>query len=174
MKVVEDFESRPHKAVSFVVEREKEVLEWNEQKLPKVLPGYSGGRLPGRSTKEAGREEEKAGEDGEKKEGSGVKLSKVSSYLQTHMVYGKYACMGHSPFIEKFWASVKETRAAIMKSGYTWTFLVTDAHGSRRNHDHRVLLKERSCPYPPNTEKSKYDGGSDHSLSSLSSTRDLN
>ena len=50
MKVVEDFESRPHTAVSFVVEREKEIQEWNEQKLPKVLPGYSGGRLPGRST----------------------------------------------------------------------------------------------------------------------------
>ena len=52
MEVVEDFESRPHKAVSFLVEREKEMEEWNEQKLPKVLPGYSGRRLPGRSTKE--------------------------------------------------------------------------------------------------------------------------
>ena len=57
MKVVVDFESRPHKAVSFVVERDKEVQEWNEQK-PKVLPGYSGGRLPGRSAVEAGGEEE--------------------------------------------------------------------------------------------------------------------
>ena len=38
MKVVEDFESRPHKAVCIVVERKK---RWNEQKLPKVLPGYS-------------------------------------------------------------------------------------------------------------------------------------
>ena len=46
------FESRPHKAVSFVVEREKEMKELNEQKLRKVLHGYSGGRLPGRSTKE--------------------------------------------------------------------------------------------------------------------------
>ena len=43
MKVVEDFESRPHKAVIFVVERGKERQEWNEQKLPKVPPGYSGG-----------------------------------------------------------------------------------------------------------------------------------
>ena len=57
MKVVEDFESRPHKAVSFVVERGREIQEWNEQKLPKVLPGYSGGRLLGTSTKEKGREE---------------------------------------------------------------------------------------------------------------------
>ena len=57
MKVVEDFKSRPREAVSSVVETEKEVQEWNEQKLPKVLPGYSGGRLPGRSTKEKGREE---------------------------------------------------------------------------------------------------------------------
>ena len=26
-------------------------------------------------------------------------------------------------------------------------------HGSRRNHDHRAHLKERSCPYPPTKEK---------------------
>ena len=45
---VEDFESRPHEAASFVVERHKEVQEWNEWKTPKALPGYSGGRLPGR------------------------------------------------------------------------------------------------------------------------------
>ena len=32
MEAVEDFESRPHKAVSFVVERNKEVQEWREQK----------------------------------------------------------------------------------------------------------------------------------------------
>ena len=57
MKVVEDFESRPHKAVSFVVERDKEIQEWNEQKLPEVLPGYSGRRLPRRSTEEARKEE---------------------------------------------------------------------------------------------------------------------
>ena len=45
MKVVEDFEMRPHKAVSFVVERDKEIQEWNEQPLPKSPPGYNGGRL---------------------------------------------------------------------------------------------------------------------------------
>ena len=49
------FESRPHEAVSFVVERDKEVQEWNEQKMPKALPGYGVVRLPGRSTKEKGR-----------------------------------------------------------------------------------------------------------------------
>ena len=48
-EAVEDFESRPHKAVSFVVEREKEEQEWNEQKLLEALLGYGGGR-PGRST----------------------------------------------------------------------------------------------------------------------------
>ena len=37
----------------------------NKQKLLEVLPGYSGGRLPGRSTKEAGKEE---GEEKEKDE----------------------------------------------------------------------------------------------------------
>ena len=40
----------------FLVESEKEMQEWNEQKLPKALPGYCAGRLPGRSTKEKGRE----------------------------------------------------------------------------------------------------------------------
>ena len=63
MKVVEDFQLRPHKAVSFVVERDKDVEAWNEQKLPKVLPGYCGGRLPGRSTTEAGRGEKKVEKD---------------------------------------------------------------------------------------------------------------
>ena len=43
MEVVEDFESRPHNALSFVVERDKEVQEWNEQKMPKAPPGHSGG-----------------------------------------------------------------------------------------------------------------------------------
>ena len=64
MKVIEDFESRPHKAVTFVVERGKERQEWNEQQLPKALPGYSGGRLPERNTEEKGRKE------GEEDEGS--------------------------------------------------------------------------------------------------------
>ena len=41
--------------------------EWNEQKLPKVLPGYSGGRFPGRSKKEKGREEGELDEDSEKR-----------------------------------------------------------------------------------------------------------
>ena len=57
MEVVEDLESRPHKAVSILVEREKEMQEWIEQQLPKVLPDYSGGRLPGRGRKEKRREE---------------------------------------------------------------------------------------------------------------------
>ena len=80
MKVVEDFESRLHKAVSFVVEREKEMQEWNEQKLPKVLPGYSGGRLPGRSTKEKGREE------GEVDEVSGER--RIRSQIDQKVVVG--------------------------------------------------------------------------------------
>ena len=65
MKVIKEFESRPHKAVTFVVERGKERQERNGQKLPKTLPGKSGGRLPGRSTEEKGREE------GEEDEGIG-------------------------------------------------------------------------------------------------------
>ena len=51
MQVLEDFEPRPHKAVTFVVQRGKERQEWNEQKLPNALPGYSGGRLPGKEKK---------------------------------------------------------------------------------------------------------------------------
>ena len=50
-----------------MVRREKEIKEWNEQKLPKVLPGYSGGTLPRRSTKEKGREEGEVDEDGEER-----------------------------------------------------------------------------------------------------------
>ena len=69
MQVIEDFESRPHKAVTFVVQRGKERQEWNKQKLPKALPGYSGGRLPGRRTEEKGREEGEEGAEREKRQG---------------------------------------------------------------------------------------------------------
>ena len=51
MEVVKDFEARPHKAVSFVVESEKEIQEWNEQKMPKVMPNYSGSEEHNRSWK---------------------------------------------------------------------------------------------------------------------------
>ena len=33
MQVIEDFESRPHKAVTFEVQRGKERQEWNEQQI---------------------------------------------------------------------------------------------------------------------------------------------
>ena len=66
MEVVKDFGSRPHKAVSFVIERDKEVQEWIEQKMPKALLGFSGPRLPGRSTVEKGREEEEEDEESRK------------------------------------------------------------------------------------------------------------
>ena len=41
----------PGKAVSSVVKREMDIQEWNEQKLPKVLPGYSGMRTAKRKSK---------------------------------------------------------------------------------------------------------------------------
>ena len=44
--------------MSFVVRREKEIKEWSEQKLPKV---------PGRSTKEKGKEEGGVDDDGEER-----------------------------------------------------------------------------------------------------------
>ena len=74
VEVVEDSESRPRNAVSFVGERGQAMQEWNEQTLPKVLPGYNGGRLPGRSTKEKGREEGEM--RAAKKEGSRAKSSR--------------------------------------------------------------------------------------------------
>ena len=37
MQVIEDFESRPHKAVTFVVQRGRERQELDEQKLPKAF-----------------------------------------------------------------------------------------------------------------------------------------
>ena len=41
-------------------------------------------------------------------------------------IYGRHAYMRHSQFFEKIWASVKETRGAIMKSGCIWTSSATD------------------------------------------------
>ena len=35
------------------------------------------------------------------------------------------------------------------------------AHEPRGNHERRVLLKERSSPFPPNNEKGRYDNESD-------------
>ena len=67
MALVEDFESRPNEAVSFVVKRKKEIKEGSEQKLPKVFPGFSGGRLPGRGTKQKGKEQGEVDEDGEER-----------------------------------------------------------------------------------------------------------
>ena len=72
MKVIEDFESRPHKAVTFVVERGKERQESSEQRMPKVLPGNSGGRLPCRSTEEKGGKKERRTREA-KKEASETK-----------------------------------------------------------------------------------------------------
>ena len=60
---VEDFESRPHKAVTFRVERDKEFQVWREQKMPNAPPGFSGGELLGRSEVEEGREEEEGEEE---------------------------------------------------------------------------------------------------------------
>ena len=84
MKVVENFESRPHNAVSFVVERDKEVQEWNEQKLPGALPDYSGGRLPGRSTKEKGREEQDSREKQVRNEVDQEVVAGIKKKTRTH------------------------------------------------------------------------------------------
>ena len=56
MEVVDDFESRPHNAVTFLVARDKSFQELRELKMPKALLGCSGGKLPGRSKAEGGKE----------------------------------------------------------------------------------------------------------------------
>ena len=67
MEVVEDFASRPRKAITFLVERDETFQVWREQIMPKALPGFSGGKLPGRSKVEEGKEEEKGEEKGQEK-----------------------------------------------------------------------------------------------------------
>ena len=52
-----DFESRPHKAFTFEVEGDTEILGVRELKMPEALPGLSGGKMPGRSNAEGGRVE---------------------------------------------------------------------------------------------------------------------
>ena len=58
MEVAEDFESRRHKTVTFLVERGKEIQDLCELKMPKALPGYSGGKLSGRTVAEGAKEVE--------------------------------------------------------------------------------------------------------------------
>ena len=41
MEVVEDFESRPHKVVTFLVDRDEEIQEVRELKVPKASPATS-------------------------------------------------------------------------------------------------------------------------------------
>ena len=75
-------ESRPHKAVSFVVERDNEIQECNEQKMPKVLPGYSGRRLP------AGKEEK---EEKDKNEESRIRNEIAQKVIEGIKERGKRA-----------------------------------------------------------------------------------
>ena len=50
----------------------------------------------------------------------------ASSYFQTHMNYGRYTYTVHSQCLEKSWVSIKETRAATMRYGYTWNSSAAD------------------------------------------------
>ena len=87
----------------------------------------------------------------------------VSSCFQIHMIHGKYACMVYSQFHEKFWASDKETRTAIMKSGYMRTLLVTGyaqhaCHQKKKQRDTGTTKKNvrtqtcRSSQQPEGTQ----------------------
>ena len=53
MEVGEDFESKAHNAVTFRMERDKEIQEVREVKIPEALPGFSGGKS--KRTKGGGR-----------------------------------------------------------------------------------------------------------------------
>ena len=67
MEMVDNFDSRPHKAVTFLVERNQKFQVWREQKMPRAQSGSSGGKLPRRSKVEKREEEEAEEEDQEKK-----------------------------------------------------------------------------------------------------------
>ena len=55
------------------LKEERRCRKWNEQRLPKVLPGNSGRWLFGRSTKEKGRHGGEADEGGEERRTPGAK-----------------------------------------------------------------------------------------------------
>ena len=94
--MVEDFESRPHRAVSYVVKKENEIQEWNEQKLPKVLPSYSVGRLPGRSTKVKDREEGEEDEDsGERRIRNEIARAVVTGIKEKTSAHDDAKAMAH-------------------------------------------------------------------------------
>ena len=48
---------RPHKAVSFVVEGDKEVQAWHEQGMPKAPPGFSGEKAARNKERKKGTQE---------------------------------------------------------------------------------------------------------------------
>ena len=57
VKVLQEFESRPHKPIAFQVERDRKVQVVRKIRTPEALPGFSGGRKPGRSKAEGGAED---------------------------------------------------------------------------------------------------------------------
>ena len=68
MEVVADFESRPHKAVTFLEERDKEFQVWREQKMPKGsarIQRWKAARKKqgGRRKRRRGRREERQGDN---------------------------------------------------------------------------------------------------------------
>ena len=68
MEVVEDFESRPHKAVTFLVERDKAFVVWREQKCRKFYQDTAVGSCQDEAKVEEGREESEEEEENQKKE----------------------------------------------------------------------------------------------------------
>ena len=65
---------------------QEERQEWNEQKLPKALLGYSRGRLLGRSTNEKGRDEREKDEGREERRIRDQIIKKVIAGIQKKAV----------------------------------------------------------------------------------------
>ena len=78
----------------------------------------------------------------------------VLSNTRTRMTNGRFVYMVPSQFPSRPSAFVQKIEVVTMMYGCTWTLLaIKMAHEPRGNHEQRVLLKERSCPYPPNKER---------------------
>ena len=85
MEVVEDFESRPHKAVTFLVERDKEIIrDLRQLKMPKALSGHSGGKLPGRNKAARGKEGKEEEEEVQKMENKVMSAILTSGPLESY------------------------------------------------------------------------------------------
>ena len=90
MEVVKDFESRMHKAVTFQVDRDKDLQEVRVVNLSETLSGFRGGQMPGAS-KVAGGEEEGQEEDEVRQVDKDVRSAVLTADLVNSTVGGNLA-----------------------------------------------------------------------------------